>query len=185
MLCLLQFPGQLLSNRLFLPALSSCATFLGCCSTSAPPTKHTCRESNNWFLFHDFSLNWMPHMYHVLWCFFFFFKFGSQSTLQLIGVIEFLTWKKKYTDILWKKMRHSVGQDDWMTTCWHQPRQLPMSTNKVLERLSCIPHWENPCLSTGNAGWPCDYWPRTVRGSGIWPPDFISKVLFSLDFISY
>lgn len=62
MLCLLQFPLQLLSNLLFLPVLSSCATFLGCCSTSASAMKHSWRESDNWFLFHDFSLNRMPHV---------------------------------------------------------------------------------------------------------------------------
>lgn len=42
---------------------------------------------------------------------FVFFKFGSQSTLQLIGVIEFLTWKKstqtffgRKWGVLWVKM---------------------------------------------------------------------------------
>ena len=179
MLCLLQFPLQPLSSLLFLPVLSSCATFLGCCSTSASPTKHTWRESDNWFLFHDFSLNGMPHVSCARGL---FFLIWVTEPFQLIGAIKFLTWKRKYTDILWKKMRHSVGQDDWLTNCWHRSRQLPTSTDDILERISCIPLWENPCLSTGNPGCTCDYWPLILSGSGIGLPDFISKVLFSFDF---
>lgn len=152
MLCLLQFPLQLPLNLLFLPVLSSCATFLGCCSTSASPTKHTLIGSKNWFLFHNFLLKRMPHVSCarvLLW-------FGSQGTFQLIGLIEFLAWKKSIQTFFGRKWGVMLAKMiEWL------PVNMGQGSHQPPQKMSCRGHLLSPLLGesltlrllTLNLGW--------------------------------
>lgn len=169
MLCLLQFPLQFLLNLFSSP---SCPRQLchiaGLLFNICFPKEVYFKSEWNYFSFMTILLKgtwWMAGAGVLLW-------FGSGDALQLVqGHLSSLPGTK-YTNVLSKKMRLYIGQDDWLAPHWHGSRQALTSSADGLvlnafEMTSCASLVESPPKATGGQAQLQSYWPQTDRSLGL------------------